>query len=74
MRPNARLTGAHKAYPERCEVSASELNLQLGQFWHEVHLRPESGTTDLNARPLMQLPDCGAERAPIVRATLTNLA
>jgi hypothetical protein len=28
-RPNARLTGAHKAYPERCGVSASALNLQL---------------------------------------------
>jgi hypothetical protein len=25
----ARLTGAHKAYPERCGVSASALNLQL---------------------------------------------
>jgi hypothetical protein len=29
--PNARLTGAHKAYPERCGVSASVLNLQLCQ-------------------------------------------
>ena len=28
-KPNARLTGAHKAYPKRCGVWASALNLQL---------------------------------------------
>lgn len=28
-RANARLTGAHKAVPKRCGVSASALNLQL---------------------------------------------
>jgi hypothetical protein len=42
--PNARLTGAHKAYPERCGVSASALNLQLelgrANSSHEFSLQP----------------------------------